>query len=92
LSNMKTITPMLLEKRCSIESEDQDKGEAVFTTTRDIIREHLERDVRDNFDKQLCRARLYAPDYVNSIIALGGFKEETSFNDFIVNFKDKLDE
>jgi hypothetical protein len=92
LSSMKSITSTLLEKRCSIESEDQTKGETIFTTTRDIIREHLERDVRDNFDKQLCRARLYAPDYVDSIIALGGFKEEDNFNDFIVNFKNKLDE
>ena len=78
LSKFKSIRQALEFKGCTVMSENEDTGVAVFSTTRDIMREHLEQSVREQFDIQIGRVLKYLPpEYVDSVIALGGYKEET---------------
>lgn len=81
LSKFKSIRDYLIQKRCTVESEDQDKGEAIFSTSRDIMREHLEQDVRDNFDRMVSRTKKYLnASYVDSVVSSGRFKEDSFEN------------
>jgi hypothetical protein len=77
-SNLKSIRKALEFKGCTVMSENENTGAAVFSTTRDIMRERLERSVRERFDIQIGRVvRYLPPEYVDSVTALGGYKEET---------------